>query len=135
MTVLLVTDESKEQHYTPVIGRSPGVCANAVLPPIKRNTAPTNSNKVSIRLQKFPHWIFLSHSRAVRICVSLSHLWDCRYVLMQWRKVLEGRSQSSAFSPHCTPEKVLQPGQVWCEQMWTGHDEGCKSAFLTQIQF
>jgi len=26
---------------------------------MKRKTAPNNSNKVSIRLQEFPHWIFV----------------------------------------------------------------------------
>jgi len=36
---------------------------NAVLPPMKRNTAPNTSNKLSIRLQEFLHWIFLSHCR------------------------------------------------------------------------
>jgi len=30
---------------------------------IKRETAPNSSNKVSIRLQEFPHWIFLFHCR------------------------------------------------------------------------
>jgi len=38
-------------------------CGNAVLPPIKRNTAPNSSNKVSIRRQEFLHWIFLSQCR------------------------------------------------------------------------
>jgi len=28
---------------------------------IKRKNAPNSSNKVSIRLQEFPHWIFLFH--------------------------------------------------------------------------
>jgi len=31
---------------------------------IKRNTAPNSSNKVSIRLQEFPHWSFLFHFSA-----------------------------------------------------------------------
>jgi len=30
---------------------------------IKRKTAPNSSNEVSIRLQEFPHWIFLLHCK------------------------------------------------------------------------
>jgi len=30
---------------------------------IKRKTAPASSIKVSIRVQEFPHWIFLFHCR------------------------------------------------------------------------
>ena len=35
---------------------------------IKRKTAPNSSNKVSIRLREFPHWIFLFHCNAAVTC-------------------------------------------------------------------
>jgi len=38
---------------------------------IKRKTAPNSSNKVSIRLQEFPHWIFLFHCRLLTSSANL----------------------------------------------------------------
>jgi len=38
-------------------------CGNVVPHQITRKTALNSSNEVSIRLQEFPHWIFLFHSR------------------------------------------------------------------------
>ena len=41
------------------------ICVGTAFPhQIKRKTAPNSSNKVSIRLQAFPHWIFLFHCSA-----------------------------------------------------------------------
>ena len=38
---------------------------------IKRKTVPNSSNKVSIRLQEFPHWIFLFHCRLLTSIANL----------------------------------------------------------------
>jgi len=38
---------------------------------IKRKTAPNLLNKVSIRLQEIPHWIFLFHRRLSTSCANL----------------------------------------------------------------
>jgi len=86
---------------------------------------------VSIRLQEFPHWIFLSHCR---LLTSSANLRVTTVRLQPSFNVVqngcgERRSQSNAFPPHDTPENVPQPDQV-CRSRWR-----VQSSFLNQSQF
>jgi len=103
-----------------------------VLPPILRNTAPNSSNKVSIRLQKFPHWIFLSHCRlatsSANLCVSITSVRSqpCFNVVQN-----RGERRFSLTRSHPTTPLKMSHSQSKC----AGHDEGCNQHFSTRASF
>ena len=91
----------------------PTACVIGVPTPIKRKTAPNSSNKVSIRLQEFPHWIFLLHCRlltnSAKLCVASTSVRSqpCFNVIV-WIPHLQvtllvQKRFGNAFPPHYTP--------------------------------
>jgi len=82
---------------------------------IKRKTASNNSNKVSIRLQEFPHWIFLFHYRLLTRSANLRV--TITSVRSQPSFNVGQKAVGTPFPHHYTPEKSQQLDQV-CRSRW-----------------
>jgi len=104
-----------------------------VHPPILRNTAPNSSNKVSIPLQEFLHWIFLSHCRLVTSSANLR----VTITSVRWQPCFNvvqngcGDAVLSLTRSHPTIPLKKSHSQTKC----AGHDEGCNQHFSTRASF
>jgi len=87
---------------------------------------------VSIRLQEFPHWIFLSHCRLatssanLRVTITTVRSQPCFNVVQN-----RGERRFSLTRSHPTIPLKKSYSQTKC----AGHDEGCNQHFSTRASF